>query len=64
MTEQEIRIKAEDLTSQMGITGEALEGFKKLNTYTQLQAIATFAHMNGDTKLTEAALEVQAQFAS
>ena len=64
MTEQEIRIKAEELIGQMGITGEALDEFKQLNTYTQLQAIATFAHLNGDNKLAEVALGVQAQFAS
>jgi len=63
MTETEIRNKATELMGQMGITGEALSEFEKLNTYTQLQAIATFAHMGGDTKLREAALEVQARYA-
>jgi len=62
-TETEIRNKATELIEQMGITGEVLIEFKKLNTYTQLQAIATFAHMGGDTKLRDAALEVQGRYA-
>ena len=63
MTETEIRNKAIELIEQMGITGEALSEFKKLNTYTQLQAIATFAHIGGDNRLREAALEVQGRYA-
>jgi len=63
MTDQEIRNKAAQLIEKMGITGEALEEYTKLDTFTQLQAIATFAHIGGDTNLRDVALKGMAQYA-